>query len=300
MAKLKPSSPVTFNGQTQTLNEWAEQLGCRVQTILGRLDRQWPLERALTEPAGELGGQNRGETLPPETLTPEEMQALLDQCNDGSTGIRNRALIVMGWRAGVRCSEALDLRLENLTTAQQSIRVLRGKGNKARTVGVDAQAWAVLQTWIQCRSQLDLPDNAPLFCTLKGGQLSDRYVRDLMTRLAEQAKIGKRVHFHGLRHTMAFELANEGVPMHLIQQQLGHSSLAITSRYVGHLNPAETMARMRSRSWNNDAVPTVQSTSALPPPDWLQNLRRDIGDRLKFVHDARSSEENFQAVIILF
>jgi integrase/recombinase XerD len=60
-----------------------------------------------------------------------------------------------------------------------------------------------------------------------------------MPRLARRAGIEKRVHPHGLRHTHAAELALEGQPMNLIQAQLGHSSLATTSRYLAHIAPAE-------------------------------------------------------------
>jgi hypothetical protein len=157
-----------------------------------------------------------------------------------------------------------------------------------------------VQTWIARRAELQLPAGSRLFCTLAGGQLSDRYVRQLMTRLGDQAKIGKRIHYHGLRHTMAFELAQEGVPMHLIQQQLGHSSLAITSRYVSHLNPAETIKRMRSRTWDSPGAANPVAASGPPPPNWMTRLRQDIGDRLMLFHDSRSSETEFKVAVLLF
>jgi integrase len=60
----------------------------------------------------------------------------------------------------------------------------------------------------------------------------------------------KRAHSHGLRHTHAAELALEGQPMNLIQAQLGHSSLATTSRYLAHIAPAELVKAMQARTWN--------------------------------------------------
>jgi integrase len=68
--------------------------------------------------------------------------------------------------------------------------------------------------------------------------------------LARKAGIEKRVHPHGLRHTHAYELMMEGVPVPIIQQQLGHSSLATTDRYVGHLAPIDLIARMQEREWD--------------------------------------------------
>ncbi len=110
------------------------------------------------------------------------------------------------------------------------MRVLHGKGDKCRVVGLDPQAWAVLQRWLDKRKQLGLTGRHPVICTLTGEPIKTPYVRGLMPRLAKRAGIEKRVHAHGLRHTGAFELANEGHPMHVIQQQLGHSSLATTER----------------------------------------------------------------------
>ena len=75
-------------------------------------------------------------------------------------------------------------------------------------------------------------------------------MRALMPRLARRAGIEKRVHAHGLRHTHAAELALEGQPMNLIQAQLGHSSLATTSRYLAHIAPAQLIEAMRVRAWS--------------------------------------------------
>lgn len=301
LSKLMPSSVIKANGTSKTISEFAVALGCPVQTILGRLERSWSNDRAVTEPVGKSGGGNRGTKQAAEVLTPEELAELLKQCNDGSTGQRNRALIVLGWRAGLRISEALALKVADLTEAQQTIRVRHGKGDKARTVGLDTQAWSVLRTWLDIRATLaNVGPASPLFCTLSGGPLSSRYVRELLPRLAKAATIDKRCHFHGLRHTMAFELASEGVPMHLIQQQLGHSNLAITSRYISHLNPAETVARMKSREWGGASATSAPPTNGLPSPGWLDQLRAAIGPRLRTLVDSRTSQEHFGAVVVLF
>ena len=59
----------------------------------------------------------------------------------------------------------------------------------------------------------------------------------------------KRVHPHGLRHTHAVQLANEGVPLHLIRDQLGHASLATTDAYLRRLAPAERLERIAGHTW---------------------------------------------------
>lgn len=296
--RLKPSSVISFAGRKQSLTGWASDLGCTVQCLLGRFDRNWSTERALTEKACDIGGKNRGTSSAAEPLTPDEMKLLLAQCTKGPTGLRNKALIVLGWRAGLRIFEAIALKPEDL--ASRTIRILHGKGDKARTIGIDGEAWAVIEEWIDRRSELNLPAGSRLFCPLRGGKLSDRYVRQLMERLGKRAGIQKHVHYHGLRHTLAFDLANEGLPMHVIQQQLGHSSLAVTSRYVSHLNPLETVQRMRSRTWGNHQSEAARLHGTQPAPQWLDRLRSDIGDRLAFVHDGRKDPNDFKALVVLY
>lgn len=295
----KPTSIVEVADERLKLTEWAGRLGCPVQTIIDRLDRKWPPAKAVTDPIGESGGANRGLKMAVEVLTVDEVERLMAACNNGTTGQRNRALIVLGWRAGLRCSEALALRPKDIDQQAATVRVLHGKGDKARTVGLDQQAWSVVTTWIEKRSALTLPADAPLICTLDGGELDSRYVRELMPRLAKDAGIAKRVHFHGLRHTMASELAAEGVAVHLIQQQLGHSNLAVTSRYISSLNPADTINAMKGRTWSGQPAKISPTTTTAPPPDWLSRLRNDIGDRLFFFSDARSNQTSFRAIVLL-
>ena len=295
-----PSDNLAACGRTLTIQQWADELHAPVQTILSRLKRGKSPEAAVTTPVGKHGGANRGKKLPAEILTPEELLRLIEKCGGGKIGVRNQALVVLGWRAGLRISEALELLPKDLDRTSQTIRVLHGKGNKSRAVGLDQKAWQFLEKWIAIHSELNLSPAVPLFCTLKGGQINDRYIRALMSRLAKQAGIAKRVHFHGLRHTMAFELASEGVPLHLIQQQLGHSNLAITSRYISHLNPAETIAAMKSRNWDQCKNVNNTFTSSIAAPGWLDRLRSEIGDRLQLIHDARTDPDQFKAVILLF
>lgn len=193
---------------------------------------------------------NKGQKLPAEPLTDEEVRRLIKSCsNRAPTGVRNRALLVVLYRGGLRLNEALQLFPKDLDPKKGTIRVLHGKGDKSRLVGLDDGAWAVLQRWLDRRATLGINGRRRLFCTLRGDPLQSAYVRSLLPRLARKAGIEKRVHAHGLRHTHAFELANEGHPLHVIQAQLGHSSLAVTDRYIRHLAPQEVVETMRSRRW---------------------------------------------------
>ena len=185
-------------------------------------------------------------TYPPEPLTLGEIRQLLDACGSKSaTGLRNRALIVTLWRAGLRISEALALQFRDLDN--DVLRVRHGKGNKARTVALDPEAMAFLQAWTERKARLGI--GGPILSTLKGAPLLPSYVRNLLPRLAKRAGIAKRVHAHGLRHTFAAELADEKTDLRVIQHALGHTSLATTARYVDHLRPQAVIDTLRARVW---------------------------------------------------
>ena len=198
---------------------------------------------------------NRGRTYPAEVLTPGEVRRLLAQCSaTSSTGTRYRALITVMYRAGLRTSEALALRPKDIDLRSGSVTVLHGKGDRRRTVGIDPGAGRVIEDWLAYRRRLDLPQDAPLFCTLRGGPIPPSQIRALLPRLARKAGIGKRVHPHGLRHTHAFELMMEGVPMPIIQSQLGHASLATTDTYLSHIAPKQVIEAIRKRVWASPEV----------------------------------------------
>jgi site-specific recombinase XerD len=200
-------------------------------------------------PAVSLPPSHQGEKFPVEILSAEEARALVRAPSSRApTGVRNKALIVVMLRAGLRLAEALALKPSDLDARACEIRVLRGKGSKARTVAIDEGAMAIVQRWVDLRRELGLR-GGPLFCTLRGEPLGPRYVRAMLQRMAARAGIDKRVHPHGLRHTHAAELAREGLPMNAIQAQLGHSSLATTSVYLSHISPGELSARIKRRTW---------------------------------------------------
>jgi site-specific recombinase XerD len=194
---------------------------------------------------------NAGNTYPAEILTPEEVRALITMCsNRAPTGIRNRALIVVLYRGGVRISEALTLFPKDLDRMAGTVTVLHGKGGKRRTIGLDLTAFSVVERWLDTRKSIGIDGRKPVFCTLAGQPLKSAYVRALLPRLAHKAGIEKRVHAHGLRHTHAAELAAERMPLNLVQAQLGHANLAVTSRYLDHIAPTQLIEAMRSRCWH--------------------------------------------------
>lgn len=203
----------------------------------------------------------RGRKFPPEPLNEDEVLRLIRGCSTrGPTGIRNRALLVVYYRAGLRCAEALALKPSDVDIRHRTIRILQGKGKKCRTVGIDGAALEIIERYIHLRRELllnfggaALARRAPLFCTLSkhrhGLPLNPSYVRLFIPRIAAKVGIDKRCHPHGLRHTHAYELTNERIPIHKIMAQLGHSSLQTTHAYVKHVAPGELIEDMQKRDW---------------------------------------------------
>ena len=138
-------------------------------------------------PSPDTTTQNARNSRPIEILTPDEVKALLGACSArAATGLRNRALLALGWRGGLRLGEALSLHTRDLDPTAATINVRRGKGGKQRIVGLDPTAFAVVALWLERRRTLGLNGTHPLLCNLKGGPLLPSYVRTLMPRLGRK------------------------------------------------------------------------------------------------------------------
>ena len=134
------------------------------------------------------------------------------------------------WRAGLRVSEALALSENDLELRRGATLVRHGKRGKRREVGMDRWAWDQLNPWLQLRTTL--PVDA-LFCVLRGPTAGRAWaatgVRSQLHHAAARASVRRRFAPHRLRHAHAVETSREGVPLLVIQRQLGHADLAITS-----------------------------------------------------------------------
>jgi integrase/recombinase XerC len=178
----------------------------------------------------------------PKRLSREEAAALLAVPNRRApTGVRNRALLRVYYRAGLRCAEALALTPRDVDVGRKELRVNAGKGDKQRLVWVDAETLEILDRWKTIRPRSDY-----LFCTLAGSQLDTGYVRAMVARYGRRAGIDVRVHPHMLRHSFASELLEEGWPIHAVQKLLGHEDIETTSLYL-HLVDGELQRRMVER-----------------------------------------------------
>jgi site-specific recombinase XerD len=195
--------------------------------------------------------KTRPRRLDADLLTQREIQALITACsNRAPTGIRNRAMLAIAYRGGLRIGEVLALRPKDVDLEAGTVVVQHGKGDRRRVVGMDAGASALVLRWLEVRRKRGISSRAPIFCTLRGTQIDQSYVRHLLPRLARRAGIEKRVHAHALRHSFAVELEREGAPLSAIRDLLGHSSAAVTDRYLRRLGAGEAVAFAQNREWS--------------------------------------------------
>jgi len=192
--------------------------------------------------------RNKGMRYPADPPTIEEIVTVMRRAGDRVHGRRLRGLIVVLWRAGLRIHEALALAEADLDPRRGSLLVRRGKGGRRREVGMDDWAWEQLEPWLQARVELPVE---PLFCIVNGptrGRLwTAGAARTELRRVAREAGVRRRFAPPQLRHAHAVEMAREGVPLNIIQRQLGHASLGTTSIYLQGIDPEEIITAVRTR-----------------------------------------------------
>jgi site-specific recombinase XerD len=192
--------------------------------------------------------RNKGLRYPPEPPTVEEIITVMRAAGDHPDGIRLRGVIVVLWRAGLRISEALALSESDLDPSRGAVLVRRGKGGKRREVGMDRWAWENLEPWLAIRARV--PAGA-LFCVLRGPTrgrpCAAAGVRSQLRSAALAAGVRRRFAPHQLRHAHAVEMSREGVPLLVIQRQLGHADLGITSAYLRGIDNTEIIHTVHER-----------------------------------------------------
>lgn len=192
--------------------------------------------------------RNKGLRYPADPPKVEEIVAVMRAAGDGRSGLRVRGLVVVLWRAGLRIQEALELAEGDLDQRRGALLVRSGKNGRRREVGMDDWGWEHLALWSARR--LELPPG-PLFCIIDGPTAGRPWpqtgARAQLRRLAVTAGVRRRFAPHQLRHAHAVEMAREGVPLNVIQRQLGHSNLGVTSVYLQGIDSAEVINAIHNR-----------------------------------------------------
>jgi integrase/recombinase XerC len=149
---------------------------------------------------------------------------------------RDKALIMVMYSAGLRVSEAASLTLSGVDGDHTYARVL-GKGNKERLVFFSDEAKDALEEYLAVRDTKLMPGVrcSALFLSQRGAPLSTDGIRWIIGRYSRVSELGKNIHPHSLRHSFATHLMNGGADVRIVQELLGHTSIAATQRYT-HVN----------------------------------------------------------------
>jgi type 1 fimbriae regulatory protein FimE len=162
-----------------------------------------------------------------EYLTPTEIESLLDAAASGRYGHRDRTLLLVMYRHGLRVSEAIGLRWEQFDLKAGLLAVQRLKQGVPSTHPLRGPELRALR---QLRRQW--PDSPYLFVSERGGPMTASNVRKLVARAGLEANLPFPVHPHMLRHACGYKLANEGHDTRSLQHYLGHKNIAHTVRYT--------------------------------------------------------------------
>ncbi len=189
--------------------------------------------RVAVDPADRLQGPRPARTLP-EPLNRAEVGALLEAPGvDEPLAWRDRALLELGYGAGLRVSELCGLGLTDLQFGEGLVRV-RGKGGKERLVPVGRSVVGAVSVYLHnLRPTLDRGATRDrVFLNARGAPLSRVGAWGIVKRCATVAGIAKRVTPHTLRHTFATHLLEGGADLRAVQEMLGHADLSTTQLYT--------------------------------------------------------------------
>jgi len=188
----------------------------------------------------------------PKPLPLEDVLRLLTAPEEGSAkGLRDRAVLETLYGAGLRVSELTGLDVDDVDLELGSVRVL-GKGGREREVPLGRYAVQALEAYLRlARPQLaTVRSRAALFLNQRGGRLTRQGVTLILAEAARRAGIERRVSPHVLRHSFATHLLEGGADVRVVQELLGHASVATTQVYTlvtrEHLREVYEMAHPRA------------------------------------------------------
>jgi integrase/recombinase XerD len=175
----------------------------------------------------------------PTVLTREEVDAILEQPvpdagDQRSLWIRDRAILEVLYATGVRVSEVISLRQNDVLAEEGIVRVF-GKGSKERLVPIGRSALLWIQRYrMECRPLIQKRGGTQevLFLNARGRPLTRMSVWNLVQACSAKAGIHKNVHPHTFRHSFATHLLEGGADLRAVQEMLGHADISTTQIYT--------------------------------------------------------------------
>lgn len=169
----------------------------------------------------------------PSTLTEEEVISLLDIELTDNFSYRNKAMLELLYATGLRVSELINLKLQDVDFSQDIIRTF-GKGSKERIIPIGDYAKEYLEKYIYeyRSSMLKKENNEYIFLNNHGKQMTRQGFFKIIKKIAKEKGINKELSPHTLRHSFASHLLKYGADLRTIQELLGHSDISTTQIYT--------------------------------------------------------------------
>lgn len=219
------TTPQNQYGAEEAVLNLAKMLGVNIEIK----DNQGGQEKPEKKKA-----KRKGRKLP-KALKPGEAEKMLACLNTRyPTSLRDKCIFLLMYKLGLRISEPLNLRVEDVDLENAFVSIQQSKNNRDRTIPIDEETLEWMKKWKAIR-----PESEYFFSTLKGGKIDKRQIREKCYRLSKKAGVyirdGKElklVHPHNFRHTCFTELCEEGADIRSIQEIAGHANIATTSIYL--------------------------------------------------------------------
>ncbi len=220
-------------------NSGAAASSCRVAVVHLRIFFKYlAAGKTLSNNPAELLQAGRIPQQLPHTLSADTVRKLLESVSPAELpfGSRNRAILELLYSSGLRVSELINLRPEQIDWEEHFLRIT-GKGSKTRYVPLGEMAIRALRSYMQHARPLLLGEHRGsntqvVFLSNRGSKLTRERIRQIIKEHALRAGIQEDVFPHIMRHSFATHLLENGADLRVIQDMLGHSSLATTQIYT--------------------------------------------------------------------
>ncbi|MCI0635728.1 MAG: site-specific tyrosine recombinase XerD [Actinobacteria bacterium] len=195
----------------------------------------------------------------PKPLSVDDVARVLDHPDTSAKGLRDRAVLETLYAGGLRISELVGLDVDDVDLEEGSVRVL-GKGGKERDVPIGRHARDAVGAYLsRVRPQIATArSRSAMFLNLRGGRLTRQGCAGILEQHAAGAGIEKKVSPHTLRHSFATHLLEGGADVRVVQELLGHASVATTQVYTlvtkEHLREVYYTSHPRARASRRDSA----------------------------------------------
>jgi integrase/recombinase XerC len=181
-------------------------------------------------------------------LARDEYTAMLSYAG---ANVRDYAILQVFLQTGLRVSELVDLRIDDVDLVNHVLRVRAGKGMTVRTIELERKVTRAIKNYLNTRPAAVAEQ---LFLNYTKEPISERGVRKMVAKYLKQAGIKKKASCHSLRHTFATAKAQQGISAYRLRDWLGHSSLETTQIYI-HLSKQNAQREMEQESTKKSGVP---------------------------------------------